>query len=160
VLLADQKVKQAEILELRSNLYEAVRPATVEVYDVCVPRSQIAGHVGLVHALAQRLGASMPSFGHAADGNVHSHFLKSILRDGLFGPELPNWRSQRDEATAALYADVAERGGVISGEHGIGLVKRAYLSKNLGPVPMAAMRAIKRALDPQGILNPGKIFET
>ncbi len=159
VLLSDQKAKQAEILELRSNLYEAVRPAMVEVYDVCVPRSEIANHVGFVHALEARLGVSMPCFGHAADGNVHSHFLKSLLDDGLFGPELPDWASHREEATEAIYADVARRGGVISGEHGIGLVKRKYLPMNLGPIQLAAMRAIKNALDPQGILNPGKIFE-
>jgi FAD/FMN-containing dehydrogenase len=58
-----------------------------------------------------------------------------------------------------LYADAASRGGVISGEHGIGLARKAYLAANLGPAAVEAMRAIKRSLDPQGILNPGKIFD-
>ena len=159
VLVSDQKAKQAEILLLRSSLYEGVRPATVEMYDVCVPRSEIAGHVGFVHSLEAKFGVSLPTYGHAADGNVHSHFLKSLLSDGLFGPELPDWRTRKEEVSDAIYADVAQRGGVISGEHGIGLVKRKYLPMNLGPVQLAAMRAIKNALDPHGILNPGKIFE-
>jgi glycolate oxidase len=160
VLLSDQKAKQAEILLLRSNLYEAVKPATVEMYDVCVPRSEIAAHVGFVHSLEAKLGVSLPTYGHAADGNVHSHFLKCPLIDGVMGPEIPEWRARREEASDAIYADVAQRGGVISGEHGIGLVKRKYLPGNLGPVQLAAMRSIKNALDPQGIFNPGKIFES
>jgi glycolate oxidase len=159
VLLSDQKAKQAEILELRSNLYEAIKPATVELYDVSVPRSEIASHVGFVHSLEAKLGVSLPTYGHAADGNVHSHFLKSLLIDGAIGSEIPDWRAHKQEASDAIYADVAQRGGVISGEHGIGLVKRAYLPMNLGPIQLAAMRSIKHALDPQGILNPGKIFE-
>lgn len=159
VLLADQRDRQAEILEIRSMLYEAIRPGTVELYDVCVPRSEIAAHVDFVHALEERLGAQLPTYGHAADGNVHSHSLRAPLVDGAFGAEYPDWRGKRDAAREAIYDDVIRRGGVISGEHGIGLVKRRFLSRNLSPATLAAMRAIKRALDPEGILNPGKIFD-
>ena len=60
---------------------------------------------------------------------------------------------------AALYEDAVARGGVISGEHGIGLVKREYLSRTTDPTALALMRAVKRAVDPEGILNPGKILE-
>jgi glycolate oxidase len=159
ILLADQRAKQEEILKLRSSLYEGIRPATVELYDVCVPRSQIAGHVTFVHELEASIDAPLPTFGHAADGNVHSHFLRQSLVDGELGPEVPDWRRKREEASKAIFADVAARGGVISGEHGIGLTKRRYLAMNLDPGQIAAMRAIKKALDPDGILNPGKIFE-
>jgi glycolate oxidase len=159
VLLSDQKARQAEILEIRSMLYEAVRPGTAEGFDVCVPRSEIAGHVVFVRGLEERLGVAIPTYGHAADGNVHSHSLRAPLVDGVFGAELPDWRKTSAEIRTALYDDVIRRKGVISGEHGIGLAKREHLSMNLGPAHLDAMRAIKKALDPAGILNPGKIFE-
>ncbi len=158
VLLSDQKARQAEILEIRSMLYEAIRPGMAEIFDVCVPRSQIAAHVGFIHGLEQRLGISLPTFGHAADGNVHSHVLRARLVDGVFGDELPDWRTTVATVREAIFRDVASRHGVISGEHGIGLAKRGFLEANLSPAHVSMMRAIKKALDPDGILNPGKIF--
>jgi glycolate oxidase len=158
VLITDQRTRQAEILELRSMLYEALRPGTVELFDVSVPRSEIAGHVGFVHELEGTLGVSLPTYGHAADGNVHTHSLRAELEDGIIGRELPDWKEKHRAVRDAIYADVVSRKGVISGEHGIGLVKREYLPANLGPAHIAVMRSIKKALDPDGILNPGKIF--
>jgi glycolate oxidase len=158
VLITDSKARQAEILEIRSMLYEALRPATADLYDVCVPRSEIAAHVDFVRSLEERLGVSIPTYGHAADGNVHSHSLRALLSDGLIGAELPDWREKHRQVREAIYADVAGRRGVISGEHGIGLVKREFLARSVSPAHLEAMRAIKRALDPAGILNPGKIF--
>ena len=159
VLLAESPARQREILELRSLLYEALRPATAELYDICLPRSQIAGHVAFVHELEARHGISLPTYGHAADGNLHTHFLRCALVDGAIGEELPGWRELLPVVRGELYADAAARGGVISGEHGIGQAKKAYLEANLGKAVVETMRAVKRALDPQGILNPGKIFE-
>jgi FAD/FMN-containing dehydrogenase len=115
--------------------------------------------VGFVHRLEETRGVPIPTYGHAADGNVHSHSLRRSLENGVFGGELPGWREQSASIRHALYEDVVRRGGVISGEHGIGLVKKEYLPMNLGPVHMAVMRSIKKALDPEGILNPGKIFD-
>jgi glycolate oxidase len=159
VLMTGQKGRQAEMLEIRSMLYEAIRPGTAEAYDICVPRSEIAGHVGFVHALEQEMGTAIPTYGHAADGNVHSHSLRRSLDNGAFGAEIPGWREKSSEIRGALYGDVVRRGGVISGEHGIGLLKKDFLALNIGPAHMAAMRAVKKALDPNGILNPGKIFD-
>jgi glycolate oxidase len=158
VLITDSRSRQAEILEIRSMLYEALRPALADIFDVCVPRSQIAAHVELVHELEKRFGVQIPTFGHAADGNVHSHSLRKSIDDGIIGAEIPDWREKHAAVRDALYADVAARGGVISGEHGIGLVKREYLPAGISPAHLKALRAIKRALDPEGILNPGKIF--
>jgi glycolate oxidase len=160
VLLTDQKGRQAEMLEIRSMLYEAIRPGTAEAFDVCVPRSEIAPHVGFVHRMEEEWGVSIPTYGHAADGNVHSHSLRLSLENGAFGGELTGWREGSAAIRQALYEDVARRGGVISGEHGIGLVKKEFLSMNLGPAHLAVMRSIKKALDPEGVLNPGKIFDT
>jgi glycolate oxidase len=159
VLLAESPARQREILELRSLLYEALRPATAELFDICLPRSRIAGHVAFVHELEAKHGISLPTYGHAADGNLHTHFLRCALVEGAVGEELPGWRELLPMVRGELYADAAARGGVISGEHGIGQAKKAYLADNLGAAAVEAMRAIKRALDPQGILNPGKIFD-
>ena len=77
----------------------------------------------------------------------------------MFGGELAGWRERSATIRHALYEDVSRRGGVISGEHGIGLVEKEHLSMNLTPAHIAVMRSIKKALDPDGILNPGKIFD-
>jgi glycolate oxidase len=159
VLITDSRQRQAEILEIRSMLYEALRPATVEMFDICVPRSEIAGHVLFVQGLEERLGVSIPTYGHAADGNVHSHCVRGLLLDGAFGPDLPDWRESSREVRDAIYQDVVKRKGVISGEHGIGLAKKEHLARNLSPAHLGALRSIKSALDPNGILNPGKIFD-
>jgi len=159
VLLNDHRERQSEMLEIRSMLYEALKPGTAEGFDICVPRSQIAAHVHYVHRLEQELGVPVPTYGHAADGNVHSHSLRRTLKDGAFGEEIPGWREQGAVIRRALYEDVVRRGGVISGEHGIGLMKKSFVSMNLGAAQLSAMKAIKRALDPAGVLNPGKIFQ-
>jgi glycolate oxidase len=159
VLFTDQAGRQAEMLEIRSMLYEAIRPGTAEAFDVCVPRSEIVGHVGFVHRLEEEGGVPIPTYGHAADGNVHSHSLRLSLAGGVFGGEIAGWRERSTAIRRALYEDVSRRGGVISGEHGIGLVKKEHLPMNLTPAHVAVMRSIKKALDPEGILNPGKIFD-
>jgi len=110
--------------------------------------------------MEEEWGVCIPTYGHAADGNVHSHSLRLSLENGAFGGELDGWRERSAAIRQALYEDVARRAGVISGEHGIGLVKKEFLLMNLGPAHLAVMRSIKKALDPDGILNPGKIFDT
>ncbi len=111
VFLTDQKARQAEILELRSMMYEAIRPVTVEIFDVSIPRSELVGHVGFVHGLESQLEISLPTFGHAADGNVHTHCLRAPIVDGTFGPELPDWREKSEKVRDAIYQDVISTGG-------------------------------------------------
>ena len=158
VLIADQRERQQEIMEIRSLLYEALRPGMGEIFDICLPPAEVAGHVKFVHELEARAGAPLPTFGHAADGNVHTHFMRTRLEDGLLGEEIPGWREKLGLVREELYADAIRRHGVISGEHGIGLVKREHLERNVGPAALRLMRAVKAALDPQGILNPGKVL--
>ena len=158
VLISDSRERQAELLEIRSVFYDAMRPGTAEGFDICVPRSQIAPHLDVVRRLEREHGVLLPTYGHAADGNLHSHTLRRELRDGAFGAELPDWREKSATIRRLLYEDVIGRGGVISGEHGIGLARKDFLPRNVRPELIAVMRAIKKALDPEGILNPGKIF--
>jgi glycolate oxidase len=158
LLLADHEERQKDILEIRSMIYEALRPGTVELFDVCVPRGDIAGHVEFVHGLEERIGMPLPTYGHAADGNVHTNAMRQQLDDGVMAGEVDDWRAKHREVRQAIFDDVIRRRGVVSGEHGIGLAKRDYLVRNLGEPAVAMMRAVKQALDPQGILNPGKVL--
>ena len=101
----------------------------------------------------------LPTYGHAADGNVHTHAMRRHLDDGELTHEVENWSALHKRVRDELYADAMGRGGTISGEHGIGLVKRSALPDCVGREAVEVMRRIKLALDPRGILNPGKVFE-
>lgn len=159
VMLAEDRKRQEEILQMRSSLYEALRPGIAEIFDITVPRSEIAAHVHFVHELEKQFNAALPTYGHAADGNVHTHTMCRTLEDGLLGDEIPDWQEKNKAVRKALLTDAVERGGVISGEHGIGLAKRDFLEQTLGSVKIDLMKKIKLALDPDGILNPGKIIK-
>jgi glycolate oxidase len=116
--------------------------------DVCVPPAAIPEALRRIGEIAVRHGIRIPVFGHAGDGNLHP----SVLYDD---------GSQADAAHAAeadvLRAAVA-LGGTISAEHGIGLLKLPFLADALDPVALELTRTLKRALDPRGILNPGKLL--
>ena len=158
VFVADTKQKQENALQIRSGIYEALKNEMIEILDVCVPRNDIADFVGEVEKIAAEEGMWLPSYGHAFDGNVHVHIMKSRWVDGSW-EETAGW----EEKHAAVRKKVHEAGlrfkGIVSGEHGIGLVKKEYLEDFLGGRQVALMRGIKKVFDPEGILNPGKIFE-
>jgi len=157
VLIAESPERQEEILSLRSMIYEALREGTVELFDICVPRSEIAGHVEFVKEVEERYKIQLPTYGHAGDGNVHTHYMRKVISNGLLTAEITGWRQLHLKVREELFADAAARGGVISGEHGIGRVRREYLEKNLGTVNVEVMQLIKHALDSENILNPGKV---
>jgi glycolate oxidase len=160
VFVADTPKKQDTVLEIRSKIYDAIKSQTIEILDISIPRAEIPGHVARVREVAARHAMWLPTFGHAADGNVHTHIMKARYEEGRM-VALPEdeWRPKFEAVRRELYADGLARGGVISGEHGIGLVKKQFLSLALDPVQIELMRGIKRLFDPAGILNPGKIFD-
>jgi glycolate oxidase len=160
VYVADSPSKQQQVLEIRSKIYEAIKAHTLEILDIAVPRAEIAQHVKRVHEVSQEHGIWLPTFGHAADGNVHTHIMKAVYKDGkiISLPE-QDWKTKLENVRKELYRDCKERGGVISGEHGIGIVKKPYLSYVLDEESISLMRGIKKAFDPNNILNPGKIFD-
>ncbi len=160
VFIADTPGKQDEVLAIRSKIYEAIKAETIEILDISVPRAGIAGHVRRVQEVAKKYDIWLPTFGHAADGNVHTHIMKARFEDGKVIPVPESeWRDKIDAVRADLYRDGRERGGVISGEHGIGLVKKPFLSLALEEAQIELMKGIKKVFDPSGILNPGKIFD-
>lgn len=159
IYLAESEEKQREVLEFRSQMYEALKPWCMEILDIVVPRSEIAAHVEAVHAIEREHGAWLPTYGHAGDGNVHSHIMRVGFREGK--PDFSakaDWDALYPVLRDKLHEDARKRGGMISGEHGIGLAKKEYLEEFVGPNAVSIMRGIKQLLDPNGILNPGKIF--
>jgi len=160
VFIADTAKKQDLVLEIRSKIYEAIKSRTIEILDISIPRAEIPGHVRRVREVSQKHDIWLPTFGHAADGNVHTHIMSARYQEGKMIPVPEDeWRAKADRVREELYADGRSRGGVISGEHGIGLVKKPFLSLVLDDVQIELMRGIKRLFDPHGILNPGKIFD-
>ncbi len=118
--------------------------------DVVVPVSRIPELVAGVEALADESALTIVCFGHAGNGNLHVNILYH-----------PGDAAETTRAQAALprvFALALALGGALSGEHGIGLSKRDFMARAYDPATLAAMRAVKRALDPDGILNPGKLL--
>jgi len=159
VFVADTKGKQKEILEIRSNIYETIKKYVIEILDIALPPSAIPGHVDTVHKLSREYNLWLPTFGHAADGNVHTLPLRAHYREGKW-EEIPEsqWKKVYPRVRKALHDDARKRGGLVSGEHGIGLVKKEYLADAVGENVVEKMRLIKKVFDPNNILNPGKIF--
>ncbi len=120
--------------------------------DIVVPRSRIPDLVKKIDALRKETGLIMVSFGHAGDGNIHFN----IMFDRRNGSDL----KKAESAVTALFEYTIELGGTISGEHGIGITKLPFLSIEMSRIEIDLMRRIKKAFDPQNILNPDKIFHT
>ncbi len=158
--VADSPKKQDQVLEIRSKIYEAIKAHTLEILDVVVPRAEIANHVKRVQEVSEELDIWLPTFGHAADGNVHTHIMKARYMNETIVP-LPEeeWKDKLAKVREELYRDCKKREGYISGEHGIGVVKKPYLSYVLSEEEISLMRGIKDHFDPNRILNPGKIFD-
>ncbi len=160
VFVADSAHKQEQVLAIRSKIYESIKDRNIETLDIVVPRAEIARHVARVQEVQEKYDLWLPTYGHAADGNVHTHIMSARFADGEMIP-LPEkeWKIRLEKVRAELYKDCKERGGVISGEHGIGLVKKPYLHLVISAPEIALMKAIKLAFDPHNIMNPGKIFD-
>jgi glycolate oxidase len=118
--------------------------------DVVVPRSRVPDLIERVVEIGKRFDTFVVNFGHAGDGNIHVNFMCD--RDDREAMK------RAREAVRETFAVAVDLGGTISGEHGIGYVKAPYLSMALDAATIEMMKKIKRALDPNGILNPGKMF--
>ncbi|MPZ14586.1 MAG: FAD-binding protein [Chloroflexi bacterium] len=118
--------------------------------DIAVPRSKIPEAVERIRDIGIEHDLTIAIFGHAGDGNLHPNILLD-LRD-------EDETSRTLAAAEEIFRVAMQLGGVLSGEHGIGLLKRDYLAENLDPQALAVMRAIKRTIDPQNIMNPGKVL--
>jgi glycolate oxidase len=118
--------------------------------DITVPRSAIPEMVTRLKEISEKYNLPIVIFGHAGDGNLHPNIL--------FDRRDPEEWERVEQAVGDIFTAAVELGGALSGEHGVGVLKRPYLEMNLGPIAIDVMHSIKKALDPKGILNPGKIF--
>ncbi|MFA6845994.1 MAG: FAD-binding oxidoreductase [Sphaerochaetaceae bacterium] len=152
VLVVDTEERMKSVWSARGAFLEAIKGSTTEMdeCDVVVPRSHVAEFILYTHEIARELGLRIPSFGHAGDGNLHVY----LCRDAF--PE-DQWETKKAQAFSLMYAKAKEFGGLVSGEHGIGLDKKDYLRELLGDEQIQLMRSLKQVFDPQGILNPGKV---
>jgi glycolate oxidase len=141
---------QAEaLLHQRRSMHPAMEAVgTVLIEDVCVPRSALGAMFREIRDIEKAFGVEIPTVAHAGDGNLHPNFIYE-------GEQVPEhiW-----QAADALFTRAIALGGTLTGEHGVGLLKRRWLRDELGERQWQLQRAIKAVFDPQGIMNPGKVF--
>lgn len=123
---------------------------TVLIEDVCVPRSKLPAMFGAIGEVERKYGITIPTVAHAGDGNLHPNFV-------FEGDVVPDhiWQAADEMFVAAL-----RLGGTLTGEHGVGLLKRRWLKDELGDDQYDLQRQVKAVFDPLGILNPGKVFSS
>ena len=152
VIMAENEIAREKLWEAR----RAVSPALFHISptkineDIVVPRDRLSEMLGILKGFSERTGIRIINFGHAGDGNIHVNLMVD--------------RSNHDEYEKAqelvrdIFRATLELGGTISGEHGVGLTKKNYISMEIPPVELELMKNIKKVFDPKNILNPGKIF--
>ncbi len=138
--------------QIRRSVSASLRKVNPDKYneDICVPRSKVPEMIRKVDAIAEKYAIPIVNFGHAGDGNIHVNIM---VNKKVSGDTLKAEGAIRDVFKAAL-----ELGGTMSGEHGVGIAKAPYIPLEITPEAACYMKAIKQALDPNNILNPGKIF--
>ena len=153
VKMAADEAEGARLASARRSAFSALarmKPTTI-LEDVTVPRSELARMVAHINAVAKKHNLLIGTFGHMGDGNLHPTFLTN---------ERDTEEMHRVELALEEIVDETLRlGGTITGEHGVGLAKKAFLKRQMGDGSYELMRTIKRALDPQTLLNPGKVFD-
>ena len=155
VYVADNLTTSQRIWKVRKNIGEAynIISSRQSGEDIVVPPAQISHIIEKLEMLAQKYDLHIPCFGHAGDGNIHARIVSN-----------PDWSDEKWEQVLPavldeLYELTAQLGGRISGEHGIGHKRKHYMPKVVSAEYLNMLRAVKSALDPQNIMNPGKIFD-
>ncbi len=152
VLMATTPDRARDLWAIRRTMGEAVKSqGDYREFDVSVPRTRIPAALHAIDEEAEPFGVRVLSYGHAGDGNLHVN----VLRDDL---SVERWQEVLAALGPAVVRRIVALGGTLTGEHGVGLVQRELVPLQLGPAELALNRAVKQVFDPQGILNPGKIF--
>jgi glycolate oxidase len=153
VKLAVDEAEGARLASARRSAFSALarmKPTTI-LEDVTVPRTELAHMVRFIADVAAQHQLMIGTFGHMGDGNLHPTFLTN---------EQDKEEMHRVEAALEeIVNETLRLGGTITGEHGVGLAKKGFLRRQMGDASYELMRTVKRALDPAGLLNPGKIFD-
>jgi len=151
VFIPGSERAKRNLLEAREKFYHVIQHfGLLDIADVVVPRSRIAEFVEKIKEIASECGIPIIAYGHAGDGNVHLH----PMGQGVDKPE-----EKTKEVLAKIYELGVSLGGTISGEHGLGFVKKGYLHMVADENKIALMKRIKKAFDPNNIMNPGKVLD-
>ena len=155
VYVADNHTTRERLWRVRRNIAEAFKVVSPHqsLEDIVVPTAAIPEIIPELSRLSEAFGVQFPCYGHAGDGNLHA----TVVKDP--GDSMEEWRAKLPEVLTDLYRVTRRLGGTISGEHGIGSKRKRYMDLIAEPAELDMMRRIKRALDPNGIMNPGKIFD-
>ncbi len=152
VLFAESTAQKEELWKIRKNISPAVNWYTLtKSDDVVVPRAQLPNLIKGIKEIGKRYGFNTVCFGHLGDGNLHVNILKENISEH-------DWETKIPEGIGEIFKLTVSLGGTLSGEHGIGIAKRPYMPIAMSEVNLNLMRGIKKVFDPNGILNPGKIF--
>ena len=155
VYVADNYTTQERVWSVRRNIAEAFKVVSPHqsLEDIVVPIAAIPDLMPELERISDKYNIQIPCYGHAGDGNLHATLVKN--------PEssIQEWYEIEKKALREIYQATKELGGTISGEHGIGLKRKPYMKIVTSPVELELMRKIKKAFDPNNIMNPGKIFD-
>jgi glycolate oxidase len=152
-IVALDESDQRRLWQIREGIAPAIKAhSSYKEADTVVPRSALADLIRAARRIAADEHLEAVAYGHAGDGNLHVNLLRGALAED-------EWATRRARAERLLFEAVADLGGTVTGEHGIGWTQREYLPLVCGPTTLELMAAVKSAFDPAGILNPGKIFQ-
>lgn len=143
-IIAETNEEQAHILKIRSEIYSSLRDRLSDLLDVTVPPASIPKLMDIIDKIEAKYNTKIYTFGHAADGNLHPHLLHELVERGVL-----------KQVKREIYKAAIDMGGVISGEHGIGLVRLPDLDLDPNQKGWELIRGIKKVFDPNDILNPG-----
>lgn len=153
ILFADSAEQKQMLWTLRRKVGEAVKSNSIyKEEDTVVPRAELPELLRIIKQIGEEYGFHSVCYGHAGDGNLHVNIVKAKMSD-------EDWKIKLPQGIRVLFKEVVRLGGTISGEHGIGLVQKEYMDIAFNDIQMALMKKIKDVFDPNGILNPGKIFK-
>ena len=138
--------------QIRRSVSASLRKVNPDKFneDICVPRSKVPEMIRKVDAIAEKYRVAIVNFGHAGDGNIHVNIM--------IDKKIPGELEKAEKAIEEVFKGALALGGTMSGEHGVGIAKAPYIPLEITPAAAIYMKAIKQALDPNNILNPGKIF--
>jgi glycolate oxidase len=152
ILFADSEAQKEELWKIRKNISPAVNAYSLtKAEDVVVPRANLPALIVGIKEIGKRYGFNSVCYGHLGDGNLHINVMKEQISDA-------DWNTKVNDGIAEIFSLAVKLGGTLSGEHGIGIAKRPYMNIAMREANITVMKGIKKAFDPNGILNPGKIF--
>lgn len=152
ILFAETVAQKEELWKIRKNISPAVNAYSLcKSDDVVVPRANLPKLIKGIKEIGKTYGFNSVCYGHLGDGNLHVNIMKEQMTE-------ENWKVKVPEGIGEIFKLTVSLGGTLSGEHGIGIAKKPYMNIAMREANLEVMRGIKRAFDPKGILNPGKIF--